>query len=63
MQDKEEVQLVDMVLRIRNKLSETENLPEIIAERLDRHVNTIVQTLPQDLQAVLLRGNVSNDES
>ena len=57
MTDKEEVQLVDMVLRIRAKLTEATSqnlaLPDIVRERLEKHVDTIVKTLPSDLHAVL----------
>jgi hypothetical protein len=62
MQDKEEVQLVDMVLRIRNKIEEVEDLPDIIVERLTKHVDTIVKTLPVDLQGVLLKGSVTDED-
>ena len=63
MQDKEEVQLVDMVLRIRNKLEDVDDLaiPDIICERLTKHVETIVKTLPPDLQGVLMKGKVIDD--
>jgi len=57
MEGKAEVELVDMVLRIRGKLAEADrdNLPvaDIILERLHGHVATIVKTLPSDLQAVI----------
>ena len=57
MEGKAEVELVDMVLRIRNKLIEAkkENLPlaDIVIERLEGHVSTIVNTLPSDLQTVI----------
>ena len=57
MEGKAEVELVDMVLRIRAKLSEAtrENLPvaDIVIERLQKHVSTIVKTLPADLQTVI----------
>jgi len=57
MEGKAEVELVDMVLRIRGKLSEatTENLPvaDIVVERLHNHVATIVNVLPADLQTVI----------
>ena len=64
MAGKEEVQLVDMVLRIRAKLSEATTqhlpLPDIVKERLEKHVATIVKTLPSDLQVVLQRGTILN---
>ena len=57
MEGKEEVKLVDMVLRIRNKLAEAseQNLPvpDIVNEQLLGHVEKILKTLPQDLQLVL----------
>ena len=57
MEGKEEVQLVDMVLRIRNKLAEASDqnlpVPDIINEQLLGHVEKILKTLPQDLQLVL----------
>ena len=57
MKDKEEVQLVDMVLRIRNKLAEASDqklpVPDIITEHLISHVDTILKALPPDLQLVL----------
>jgi len=59
MVDKAEVELVDMVLRIRNKLSEVRReelpVPDIVLERLEGHVRTIVNTLPRDLQGVIDR--------
>ena len=64
MAGKEEVQLVDMVLRIRAKLTEATAqhlpLPDIVKERLEKHVATIVKTLPSDLQVVLQRGTILN---
>lgn len=60
MENKAEVELVDMVLRIRAKLTEAKReelpLPDIVVERLEGHVGTIVDTLPQDLQGVILGG-------
>jgi len=57
MEGKAEVELVDMVLRIRNKLAEAKKdllpLADIVIERLERHVKTIVDTLPSDLQTVI----------
>jgi len=57
MEGKAEVELVDMVLRIRNKLAEAKKdnlaLADIIVERLEGHVTTIVKTLPSDLQTVI----------
>jgi len=56
MADKEEVQLVDMVLRIRNKLEEAGDLPlaDVTRERLGQHVETVLAALPEDLRGVLL---------
>ena len=47
--------MVDMVLRIRNKLEESCDLglPDIVKERLEKHVETILAVLPEDLQGVL----------
>ena len=57
MEGKAEVELVDMVLRIRNKLAEAKKdflpLADIVVERLEKHVKTIVETLPSDLQTVI----------
>lgn len=55
---------MDMVLRIRNKLEDAYDLPlpDIIIERLSKHIDTIVKTLPADLQTVLLKGSVSNED-
>ena len=51
------MQLVDMVLRIRNKLAEASDqklpVPDCISDQLSGHVETILKTLPQDLQLVL----------
>ena len=64
MAGKEEVQLVDMVLRIRAKLAEAisqnMSIPDIVKERLEKHVATIVKTLPPDLQDVLQKGTILN---
>jgi len=66
MTDKEEVQLVDMVLRIRNKLADAEKqelpLAEVTAERLQKHIQAILSTLPEDLQGVLQNGSVLTPE-
>ena len=51
MADKEEVQLVDMVLRIRNKLTEAADLnlplPELAIEQLNSHLEKLINRLPQ----------------
>jgi hypothetical protein len=50
----------NQVLRIRNKLREATDqslpLPDVVCEQLEKHVNTIVQALPGDLQTVLHNG-------
>ena len=60
MPGKAEVELVDMVLRIRSKLEEAKKdelpLPDIVIERLEGHIATIVATLPPDLQGVIASG-------
>lgn len=60
MAGKAEVELVDMVLRIRGKLEEARReelpLPDLVVERLEGHVREIVATLPQDLQGVIAGG-------
>lgn len=57
MAGKAEVEMVDMVLRIRSKLFEAKRddlaLPDIVIERLQNHVKTIVDKLPEDLQSVI----------
>jgi hypothetical protein len=67
MTDKEEVQLVDMVLRIRNKLAEAADqklpLPDVISEQLTKHIETIVSRLPPDLQLVLQKETFSNGDN
>lgn len=67
MEQKEEVQLVDMVLRIRNKLREACDqslpLPDVVCERLHKHIATIVQALPTDLQTVLHNGAQAETQS
>ena len=54
--------MVDMVLRIRNKLADAEKqelpLAEVTAERLQKHIQAILSTLPEDLQWVLQNGSV-----
>ncbi|GFX69740.1 protein DENND6B [Trichonephila clavipes] len=55
--DKQEVEIVDLVLRLRKKLLAAESgnlcLPEKTIEKLQSHVNDIIQTLPEDLQNIL----------
>ena len=38
MADKEEVQRVDQILRIRNKLDEIPDVPDVIQEKLRKHI-------------------------
>ncbi|XP_035232401.1 protein DENND6B-like [Stegodyphus dumicola] len=56
-QDKQEVEVVDLVLRLRNKLVAAESgnfsLPDKTIDKLQSHVNNIIKTLPEDLQNVL----------
>ena len=67
MVNKEEVQLVDMVLRIRNKLAEATDqklpIPDVIAEKLNEKIDTIVKTLPPDLQLVLKKDVVNQKDN
>lgn len=55
--DKDEVEVVDLVLRLKEKLMliETENLPVSadVAEKLHTHLCQIIETLPEDLQGIL----------
>lgn len=57
MQDKQEVEVVDLVLRLKDKLTsgESGNLPLTphTMDKLRDHVRTIVSRLPEDLQQVL----------
>ncbi|XP_072027422.1 protein DENND6A-like isoform X2 [Amphiura filiformis] len=56
-QDKQEVEVVDLVLKLREKMVNigTDGLPvkpEVI-QRLRTHIESIISTLPEDLQSVL----------
>ncbi|KAL5014632.1 hypothetical protein ScPMuIL_008902 [Solemya velum] len=54
--DKEEVEIVDLVLRIREKLNFASNHATICKDniqKLNGHMDTIIATLPEDLQSVL----------
>ncbi|XP_022236766.1 protein DENND6A-like, partial [Limulus polyphemus] len=56
-QDKQEVEVVDLVLRLRDKMmtAETEKLPlspETLT-KLHGHMEGIIETLPDDLRSVL----------
>ena len=56
-QGKQEVELVDMVLRIRQKLEKTyiEEVPigNSVREKLQERINDITHTLPDDLKDIL----------
>ena len=57
MRDKQEVEVVDMILRIRQKL-EKSNLDDVplgysVQEMLRERINEITQALPDDLQTIL----------
>ncbi|GIY38631.1 protein DENND6B, partial [Caerostris extrusa] len=47
--DKQEVEIVDLLAAESGNLS----LPEKTIEKLQSHVNNIIQTLPEDLQNIL----------
>ena len=67
MVNKEEVQLVDMVLRIRNKLSEATDqrlpIPDVIRDQLSEKIEIILKTLPPDLQMVLKKDVANYNDS
>lgn len=50
-----EVEVVDMVLRLRSKLSDADALPvsQHTREQLQAHLNTLFMALPEDLRSVL----------
>lgn len=50
-----EVEVVDMVLRLRSKLSDADVLPvsQHTREQLQAHLNTLFMALPEDLRSVL----------
>ena len=56
-QDKAEVEVVDLILRLKDKVSlaETDSLPldGQIVDKLKSNVNDIIDTLPEDLKAIL----------
>nr|XP_023671791.1 protein DENND6B-like [Paramormyrops kingsleyae] len=58
-QDKSEVEIVDLVLKLREKLTKArrQQLPvkEEVLQKQEKHVETVICSLPEDLQAVLLR--------
>lgn len=55
--DKEEVEIVDLILRLREKLTFAANNQSAVTKdcvvKLHRHVDTIICSLPDDLQVVL----------
>ena len=59
-QDKQEVEIVDLVLRIREKLSSaaSNDIPVTadMVNKLQCHMTSIISTLPEDLQTVLKEG-------
>ena len=59
-QDKQEVEIVDLVLRIREKLSSaaSNDIPVTLdmVNKLQCHMTSIISTLPEDLQTVLKEG-------
>ena len=59
-QDKQEVEIVDLVLRIREKLlSAASNDIPVTPDRVNKlqcHMTSIISTLPEDLQTVLKEG-------
>ena len=50
-----EVEVVDMVLRLRAKLTDADMLPvsQHTREQLQAHLNTLFMALPEDLRSVL----------
>lgn len=56
-QDKEEVEIVDLILRLREKLKFATNNNVVVTEenveKLQKHMKTIIASLPEDLQSVL----------
>lgn len=57
MKDKSEVEIVDLVLKLREKLvrARCQHLPvkEETLQRVGLYIETIIDSLPEDLQAVL----------
>ncbi|KAL8583447.1 hypothetical protein ACOMHN_044806 [Nucella lapillus] len=56
-QDKEEVEIVDLILRIKEKLKFASNNHMVVQResitKLQKHLETVVSTLPDDLQTVI----------
>ncbi len=59
-QDKQEVEIVDLVLRIREKIASASNndipITADMVNKLQCHMASIISTLPEDLQSVLRDG-------
>ncbi|XP_035003739.1 protein DENND6B isoform X2 [Hippoglossus stenolepis] len=55
--DKSEVEIVDLILKLREKLNKAQRqqlqLKDGVLEKLDSFVNSIIRTLPEDLHTVL----------
>lgn len=58
---RDEVEAVDLVLRLREQIAQT-HLPitSSIRDKLQVHVDAILNTLPEDLQGVLKAHNASH---
>jgi len=56
-QDKQEVEIVDLILRLREKIASASNnqvpVSDEIVKKLQIHLDTIISSLPEDLQSVL----------
>ena len=50
-----EVEVVDMVLRLRSKLNDADSIPasQHTRDKLQAHIQTLLSSLPEDLQSVL----------
>lgn len=61
MRDKQEVEVVDMILRIRQKLEKSylDDVPlgYSVQEMLRERINEITRTLPDDLRVILNQGS------
>ncbi|XP_061108898.1 protein DENND6B isoform X2 [Conger conger] len=55
--DKSEVEIVDLVLKLREKLARRQQLPvkEEVLEKLESYIGMVIGSLPEDLQPVLRR--------
>lgn len=57
MQGKPEIEVIDMVLRIRNKISKYQelNIPvkHVVREQLDERLKDMIESLPEDLKNVV----------